>query len=81
MAQCTAKSKRSQKQCERWAVRGKNTCPMHGGKSTGPRTKAGKERSRMARLKHGQYSRVAKNEYRQATVLIRVSKNFLVSVL
>ena len=81
MAQCTAKSKRSQKQCERWAIRGRHTCPMHGGKSTGPRTKVGKERSRMARLKHGEYSQVAKDEYRQAMALIRISKNFLESML
>lgn len=81
MAQCTAKSKRSQKQCERWAVRGRHTCPMHRGKSTGPRTKAGKEHSRMARLKHGAYSKAAQKEYRQAMALIRVSKNFLESML
>ena len=30
-------------------------CRMHGGKSTGPRTAEGLERSRMARLKHGHY--------------------------
>jgi hypothetical protein len=54
---------------------------MHGGKSTGPRTKAGKEHSRMARLKHGEYSKAAQDKYRQAMVLIRVSKNFLESVL
>ena len=54
---------------------------MHGGKSIGPRTKAGKEHSRMARLKHGEYSKVAQNEYRQAMALICVSKNFLESVL
>jgi len=29
-------------------------CRFHGGKSTGPRTPAGLERSRMARLKHGE---------------------------
>ncbi len=31
-------------------------CRFHGGKSTGPRTPAGLERSRLARLKHGQRS-------------------------
>lgn len=31
-------------------------CRMHGGKSTGPRTAEGLERSRKARLKHGHYS-------------------------
>jgi len=32
-------------------------CRMHGGKSTGPRTVAGLERSRRARWRHGVYSR------------------------
>lgn len=31
-------------------------CRMHGGKSTGPRTPEGLERSRKANLKHGYYS-------------------------
>ena len=31
-------------------------CRMHGGKSTGPRTPEGKERSRRANWKHGYYS-------------------------
>ena len=31
-------------------------CRLHGGKSTGPRTPEGLERSRRARLKHGQRS-------------------------
>ncbi len=31
--QCTAKSKRSKKRCRRHAVRGKEVCMMHGGKS------------------------------------------------
>jgi hypothetical protein len=33
---------------------------MHGGKSTGPRTGAGLERSQRARWKHGAYSREAR---------------------
>lgn len=32
-------------------------CRMHGGKSTGPRTAEGRERSRLANTKHGRYSR------------------------
>jgi hypothetical protein len=31
-------------------------CRMHGGKSTGPRTKEGLERSKKANWKHGYYS-------------------------
>ena len=38
-------------------VRGKRRCRIHGGKSTGPRTPEGQERSRRARWKHGRYYR------------------------
>ena len=31
MPQCTAKSKRSQERCKRYATRGKDKCRMHGG--------------------------------------------------
>src|SRR5262249_42337982 len=37
-------------------------CKVHGGKSTGPRTPEGLERSKRARWKHGYYSREAKAE-------------------
>lgn len=39
-------------------------CRMHGGLSTGPRTSAGLEKCRTARLKHGRY---AQNEYTRLT--------------
>jgi hypothetical protein len=37
-------------------------CKVHGGKSTGPRTPEGLERSRRANWKHGYFSREAKAE-------------------
>jgi hypothetical protein len=37
-------------------------CKIHGGKSTGPRTPEGLERSRRANWKHGHFSREAKAE-------------------
>jgi Virulence factor BrkB len=37
-------------------------CRLHGGKSTGPRTPEGLERSRRSNWKHGYYSREAKAE-------------------
>jgi hypothetical protein len=37
-------------------------CKVHGGKSTGPRTPEGLERSRRANWKHGYYSREAEAE-------------------
>jgi hypothetical protein len=77
MAQCTAKSKRSQKQCLKWAVRGRMTCHMHGGTSRGPRSKAGKEHSRLAVFKHGNYTKEAIIEEREVRELIRLSKDML----
>jgi len=43
-------------------VRPCRTCKLHGGKSTGPRTPEGLERSRRANWKHGHFSREAKAE-------------------
>jgi hypothetical protein len=36
---------------------------MHGGRSTGPQTAEGRERSRRARWKHGRYSIEARREW------------------
>ena len=77
MSQCTAKSKRSGVQCLKWAVRGRRTCHMHGGKSKGPKTLGGKERSRLAALKHGGCTKEAFKQYKEARELIRVSQDRL----
>src|SRR4051794_15815342 len=54
---CTAKAKTTGQRCRGPAVRGRNTCRMHGGTSRGPKTAAGLARSRKARWLHGMYSR------------------------
>ena len=51
--------------CKNWTVRGNSRCRMHGGKSTGPRTPEGLERSRRANLKHGRYSTATLAERRR----------------
>ena len=56
---CGARSKRTGKPC-RGAAMPNGRCKLHGGKSTGPRTSEGLERSRRANWKHGYYSREAK---------------------
>jgi hypothetical protein len=56
---CQAMSKWSKNQCMKPALRGKSVCDFHGGKSTGPRTAEGKERSRQAHIKSGEYTRQA----------------------
>src|SRR5262245_20034921 len=49
---CGARSKRTGKPC-RGAAMPNGRCKLHGGKSTGPRTPEGLERSRRANWKHG----------------------------
>src|SRR5262249_13310771 len=58
---CGARSKRTAKPC-RAAAMPNGRCRVHGGKSTGPRTLEGLERSRRARWKHGYFSQEAKAE-------------------
>ena len=58
---CGARSKRTGKPC-RAAAMPNGRCKLHGGKSTGPRTPEGLERSRRANWKHGRFSREAKAE-------------------
>jgi hypothetical protein len=78
--QCAAKSKRSQQRCQKWAIRGRNTCHMHGGTSKGPKTRLGKQRSRLAALRHGGCTKEAKALHKEALTLLRASKDFLQSV-
>ena len=40
-------------------MRGKKVCYMHGGKSTGPKTKEGIERIRLAHITHGRRTKEA----------------------
>jgi hypothetical protein len=58
---CGARSKRTGKPCQ-GAAMPNGRCKFHGGKSTGPRTPEGLERSRRANWKHGHFSREAKAE-------------------
>lgn len=69
---CTARAKRSGKQCAKPAVRGTTKCAVHGGKSTGPRTPAGQAKSAVANLKHGEYSKAAIERVDKTRALIRV---------
>ena len=66
---CGAKT-RSGKPCRRYAMKN-GRCRMHGGLSTGPKTKEGLERSRKANFKHGHYSQEAKNEGKLLKALLR----------
>ena len=52
-------------------------CRMHGGKSTGPRTPEGLERSRKANWKHGYYSREAAEIKRNMKEFLKDCLEFL----
>ena len=54
---CRARSSRTKLQCGRAALKGKQVCQFHGGRSTGPKTEAGKARLRTLNLKDGQFTR------------------------
>ena len=60
--QCSAKSKRSQKRCRNPAIKGKNTCLHHGGRSRGSTTTDGRARQIAANTKHGDETRAIREE-------------------
>ena len=66
---CGAKTRRGTP-CKAAATRN-GRCRMHGGKSTGPRTPEGLERSRRANWKHGRRSAEAVAQRKEAVTLRR----------
>jgi hypothetical protein len=60
--QCQAMSKRSRQRCKAPAMKGKNRCAIHGGKSSGPKTEAGRQRCAEAKTIHGRETRKARTE-------------------
>jgi len=60
---CQAKSKRTKLQCGAPALKGKSkVCKTHGGRSTGPKTEAGRQRCAEVKTIHGRETREARNE-------------------
>jgi len=59
---CQAKSKRTKLQCAAPALKGKRVCKTHGGRSTGPKTPAGRQRCSEAKTIHGLETREARTE-------------------
>jgi hypothetical protein len=59
---CSAKSKRTKRQCGAPAERGKNVCRFHGARSTGPKTKEGRQRITTSKTRHGDETRKARAE-------------------
>jgi len=68
---CKAQSSRTKLQCAKPALKGKVVCQFHGGLSTGPKTKEGKQRIQAAHLKHGNETLEAKAERSSKSVMFR----------
>ena len=70
--QCQAMSKRSRQRCKAPAMKGKRVCKTHGGRSTGPKTEAGRLRCAEAKTIHGRETREARNERSLASARLAV---------
>jgi hypothetical protein len=69
---CQAKSKRTKLQCAAPALKGKRVCKTHGGRSTGPKTEAGRQRCAEAKTVHGRETREARTERSLASARLAV---------
>ena len=69
---CQARSKRTKLQCAAPALKGKRVCKTHGGRSTGPRTEAGRQRCAEAKTIHGRETREARSERSLASARLAV---------
>lgn len=70
--QCQARSSRTKLQCRAPAIKGKRVCKTHGGRSTGPRTKAGRQRCAEAKTIHGRETREVRSERSLASARLAV---------
>ena len=65
--QCQAMSKRTKQQCRAPAIKGKRVCKTHGGRSTGPKTEAGRKHCAAAKIVHGNETTSKRLERREAS--------------
>ena len=73
---CLAKTRRGTP-CQNPAIRGRNRCKLHGGRSTGPKTEAGKARVVAAHWKHGRRSRARLERVKKVNAELRRITNQL----
>jgi hypothetical protein len=78
-ARCGANRKHDGCPCQQPAM-ANGRCRFHGGKSTGPKTLEGAERSRRAALRHGFYTAAANAERRMARSVLLGLRAALASV-
>ena len=70
--QCQATSKRSRQRCKAPAMKDKAVCRTHGGRSTGPKTEAGRLRCAEAKTIHGRETREVRTERSLASARLAV---------
>ena len=70
--QCQARSSRTKLQCRAPAIKGKRVCKWHGGRSTGPKSEAGRKRCAQAKSIHGRETREARTERSLASARLAV---------
>jgi len=75
-ALCGANAKRTGKSCRQPAMKN-GRCRLHGGKSTGPKTKMGRDEIRKIHFKHGIYAKGSILERKFAHKQIRSLKDSL----
>ena len=66
--------------CQRPAVKWTGRCTRHGGKSTGPRTEAGRARIAAAQTKHGRLTRAAREAAKRRAQIGRAIRKELRSI-
>ncbi len=69
--QCQARSSRTKMQCRAPAIKGKQVCKTHGGRSTGPKTPEGRARCAQAKTIHGNDTRASRAEHSKKMAEIR----------
>lgn len=73
---CLAKSKRSGLPCQSPAMKN-GRCRLHGGKSTGARTRQGIKKLRQVNLIHGKYTKEWIKMHRESMAILRFGKIYL----
>jgi len=76
-SRCQARNRRG-KQCGNPAMRGKRNCRNHGGRSTGPKSEAGKESIRQVSLIHGRRSIEGMAKATEAAARVRELEDALI---
>ena len=76
-ARCQARN-RAGKQCGKPAIRNKRVCSNHGGRSTGPKSEAGKAKIRAVSLIHGRRSAEGMKKGTEAAARVRQLEDALI---